>query len=78
LGEPEPESELSTLAVLRKLFVFVYLSSRVLVVVVPFSRPVVADVDDEDDADDEDDEDDEPAVIFALGESDEDERRVTC
>lgn len=80
MGDEAAESLLNTLAVLRRLFVLVYLSIRVLVVVVPLSRPVVADeADDADDDEDEDEEEaDEPAVTFALGEMDDEDSNVTC
>ena len=52
----------------------VYLSRRELVVVAPFSRPVVADAFD---ADDVDDDVDSP-VTLTLGEIDDEDSSVTC
>lgn len=72
----DEESELIKLGVFLRLLViavevFVYFRMRELVVVVPFRSPVVAD------AFDEVDDDDDAPVIFALGETDDDESKVT-
>ena len=81
---PLPDEELMRLGVFLRLLVsvtplvFVYLRSRELVVVVPLSRPVVADAFDDVDADDDDDADEHAPVMLAFGDIDDDESSVTC